>query len=492
MLSKAQTRTVMVGAMLALFLSALDQTIVATALPSIGGQFGDFELISWVVTAYLLTATCATPILGKLSDLYGRRVVLSICVAIFLGGSVLCALANSMVALIIARGIQGAGGGGLLTLAQAIVADVVPPRERGRYAGYFATVWALSSLLGPTLGGFLTEYAGWPWIFWINLPTGVVALAICDRVLRHLPIRRRPARIDLVSIGLFWVSSFALLLALSWGHSVQAWLSPAVLGLVAAAILCGGLFLARQKAAQEPILPPRMLTDAAVGPALTSVFLVFGSYLAIAVLTPVYFQVALRVPVSETGLLMIPLMLSTTFGASGSGILVTRTGSYKWPPLLGLPLAALILAVLAGMAKDANAVTASLLLMVAGFGIGTIFPTTIVAAQNAVAQRDLGTITGAIAFSRGLGGTALTAVASALVLGLIAAWLPDASHLAGLEDLARRPLTPPEQRSIAAAFGVLFGAVAVLMIVATLIYSRIESRPLRTTAAVSSSPEGTP
>lgn len=175
MLSKAQTRTVMVGAMLALFLSALDQTIVVTALPSIGGQFGNFELISWVVTAYLLTATCATPILGKLSDLYGRRVVLSICVAIFLGGSIICALSSSMVGLIIARGIQGAGGGGLLTLAQAIVADVVPPRERGRYAGYFATVWALSSLLGPTLGGFLTEYLGWPWIFWINLPIGLVA-----------------------------------------------------------------------------------------------------------------------------------------------------------------------------------------------------------------------------------------------------------------------------------------------------------------------------
>jgi hypothetical protein len=235
-----------------------------------------------------------------------------------------------------------------------------------------------------------------------------------------------------------------------------------------------------------------MLANAAVGPALTSVFLVFGSYLAIAVLTPIYFQVALRVPVSETGLLMIPLMLSTTFGASGAGIFVTRTGSYKWPPLIGLPIAALTLALLARLAEGTDAIVAAFLLMVAGFGIGTIFPTTIVAAQNAVAQRDLGTITGAIAFSRGLGGTALTAVASALVLGLIAAWLPDVGHLAGLEDLARRPLTPPEQRSFAAAFGVLFAAVAALLVVATIIYSRIESLPLRTTAAVSSSPEGTP
>jgi EmrB/QacA subfamily drug resistance transporter len=492
MLSRTQTRTVMVGAMLALFLAALDQTIVATALPSIGGQFGDFELISWVVTAYLLSATCATPILGKLSDIYGRRRVLRICVAIFLGGSVICALSSSMVGLIIARGLQGAGGGGLMTLAQAIVADVVPPRERGRYSGYFATVWALSSLLGPTLGGFLTEYVGWPWIFWINLPIGLVALAICDRVLRQLPMRRRQARIDFISIGLFWVSSFALLLALSWGEGARSWLSAEMLGLIAVSILCGGCFLVRQKTVAEPILPPHLLRNPVVGPALASVLLVFGSYLAIAVLTPVYFQVALRVPVSETGLLMIPLMLASTFGASGAGIYVTRTGSYKWPPLLGLPLAAVALAVLARLAQETDPIIAALLLMLAGFGIGTIFPTTIVAAQNAVAQRDLGTMTGAVTFSRGLGGAALTAAATALVLGLISAWLPDVGHLSGLEDLARRPPTPAEQVSIAAAFGVLFAVIAGLMLVATVIYSRIEIMPLRTTPASSGPAEGAP
>ncbi len=195
-LSPSEVHTVVIGALLALFLSALDQTIIATALPTMAAELGDFALISWVVTSYLLVSTCVTPILGKLSDLYGRRVILLICLALFLGASVLCALAPTMPLLIAARALQGAGGGGLMVMAQTIIADVVAPRERGRYAAYFAMVWASSSLIGPILGGFLSQHAGWPWIFWVNLPIGFVAFFVIDRVLRKLPVRRQQTRID--------------------------------------------------------------------------------------------------------------------------------------------------------------------------------------------------------------------------------------------------------------------------------------------------------
>ena len=187
-LSPSDVRAVVIGALLALFLSALDQTIVATALPPIAADLGGFTLISWVVTAYLLTSTCVTPIVGKLSDLYGRRRILNICLVLFMIGSALCALAPSMPLLILFRALQGLGGGGLLTVGQTVIADVVSPRERGRYAGHFAVVWGSASVLGPTAGGLLTQYYGWPWIFWINIPFGLLALLIADRALRKLPI----------------------------------------------------------------------------------------------------------------------------------------------------------------------------------------------------------------------------------------------------------------------------------------------------------------
>jgi EmrB/QacA subfamily drug resistance transporter len=478
-LTQSEVRTIVIGALLAMFLSALDQTIVATALPSIGRELGDFELISWVVTVYLLTSTCATPILGKLSDLYGRRPLLLICLFVFLGASVLCALSTSMVMLIAARAVQGLGGGGLLTLAQTVIADVVAPRDRGRYAAYFATVWAGSALIGPTLGGVLTEYVGWPWIFWVNLPLGALALVTVDRALRKLPVRRVRAPIDFASIGLLTFGTTALLLGLSWGGTTFPWLSLPIVAALAAAALGGWLFFRRQARADEPILPPRFLGDTVVGPVLAAVFLAFGGYLVLAVLAPTYLQVALRAPVGEVGLMMIPLMLSTTITASLSGRYVTRTGTYRRPPLIGLPVAIAALLALAAVAEHATPLIASGLLMIAGFGVGPIFPASMVAAQNAVTGRDLGAVTGAIGFSRALGGAILIAAASALVLGLIVAWVPSVGTVSGLEDLVRRPVTDTERTDVARAFAIMFAGVAGVFALSLAIYARVAHRPLR-------------
>lgn len=477
-LTPAELRSIVLGVMLALFLSALDQTIVATALPAIGADLGNFELIGWVVTAYLLTSTCATPILGKLSDLHGRRLIMRLCILIFLASSVLAALSESMIMLILARALQGVGGGGLITMAQAVIADVISPRERGRYSAYFSAVWAASALLGPTLGGLLTQFLSWHWIFWINLPIGLLALGITDRILRRLTPHRAQARIDYLSIGLFTVSVTLFLLILSLADVTFPWLSPEVVVSALVSVVCGFIFLWRQNRAAEPIIPPRFLTDRVVAPVLLSIFLIFGGYLAVAVMAPTYFQVAGQSPVSEVGLLMIPLMVSGTVTAALGGRYVSKTGKYKLPPLIGLPISVVALLVLAALADQVSPLTASLLLMVMGFGIGPIFPIVMVAAQNAVARRDLGAVSGSIGLARALGAAVATAAGSALVLKLIMAGLPETGHLSSLEDLLRHPLTDQGRAEVAHAFSVLFLVVAGWLAVGWLAFLRVQARPL--------------
>ncbi|HMZ10060.1 MAG TPA: MFS transporter, partial [Plasticicumulans sp.] len=318
-LTAAEVRAVVLGSVLALFLAALDQSIVATALPAIAAELGRVELMSWVVTAYLLASTCATPVLGKASDVLGRRRVLAGCLIVFLGGSVLCSLATSMPMLIAARALQGLGGGGLITLAQATVADVVPPRERGRYVAYFASVWACAGLLGPTLGGLLTQYLGWPWIFWINLPLGLAALVITDRVLRRLPVRGGTrGRIDLPGIVLLSTATTALLLALSFGGHRWPWASAPILGLLALAVVPALLFAHRQRHTAEPLLPPAFFRDPVVAPTGAALFLVFGGFLAVAVLVPAWLQIGLGRGAAAAGLLMMPMSLAAPLTATAT------------------------------------------------------------------------------------------------------------------------------------------------------------------------------
>jgi len=478
-LPPSEVRLILSGALLSIFLAALEQTIVATALPSIAADLGGFALISWVVTAYLLSSVCATPIFGKLSDIHGRRPMLAISLTVFLGGSALCALAPDMISLIVARGIQGLGGGGLITLGQTIIADVIPPRERGRYAAYFSGVWATSALLGPALGGVLAEHAGWPWIFWLNLPLGAAVLLLSSRALKKLPPAHRRGRVDYIGIALLSLGVIALLLVLSLGGKSIAWSAPQTLGLAFVASGAAVAFFWRQRAAPEPILPPRFLSDHVVGPILGAGFLIFGSYIALAALAPIYFQIALGVSASESGLFMIPLMLSSSITAALAGRYNRRTGRYRPPPLIGLPVSIASLVLLAVVLGHVSAPVTSALLAIIGLGIGPFFPCGIVGAQSAVAPRDLGAVSGAIGLSRALGAAVATAAATGLVLGLIAHGLPEADALYNLEDLTRTALSPESRAIVQSAFSALFWALAAVLLLGLLTFSRVEERPLR-------------
>jgi len=484
LLSPRETRMVVLGAMISLFLAALDQTIVATALPSISGDLGDVHLMSWVVTAYLLTSTAATPILGKMSDLHGRRPIMRICIIVFLLGSVLCALSGSMVMLILSRALQGFGGGGLITIAQTAVADVVAPRERGKYGAYFAGVWACSALLGPVLGGELTQYANWHWIFWINLPIGIIALIIADPILKRLVGRKTAHEIDYISIGVFFVSSTAFLLAISSGGSVVPWLSMDVIGAICISVIAAVVFYLRQRNHHEPIIPLHFFRDPVVAPVLMAIFMVFGGYLALSIMVPTYLQLVLGASPDEVGRMIIPLMLSSTVGAALSGRYISRTGKYKMPPLLGMPLAVVCLLILGLLAPGIDKPVLLLLLTLIGFGMGPIFPIANVAAQNAVQRRDLGAVSGSISFARALGGAIATAAASNLILGLAAHALAKDAGAGDLTDLMRAHLDPTERAAFAQAYSVLFYVVAVWLALGCYAIFRVEARPLRSRADV--------
>jgi MFS family permease len=407
--------------------------------------------------------------------------MLLISIGIFILASVLCAAAPTMLTLILARALQGVGMAGLFTLPQAIVGDTVPPRERGRYAAYTSSVWLGSSLLGPPLGGTLTAHFGWPWIFWINLPLGLLVMLIASRALRKLPITRRRAQIDYASIALLCGATTSLLCVLSLGGKRLAWSSASLLALAAAAIVLTVLFLYRQLLVREPILPLRFLRDRVIQPVLGASFIIYGTYLTLIVLGALYFQIGLGLPADQAGLIIIPMLVCNTAASNWAGRSIRRTGRYKAPPLFGLPLTVAGLVVMAFFADSMSALMAGLVLTVAHAGLGPTFPASMVAVQNAVEPRDLGAISGAIGFARALGGAVLVAASSALVLGVIAASLPELGAVANLEELVRHNLSPEGHRLVAHAFGILFAALAGTASLGFLIFARTEERTLRGT-----------
>ena len=290
-LTHPEVRAIVLGIMLAMFLGALDQTIVATALPTIGRHFGNLEDLSWVVTAYLLTGTAVTPLYGKLADIHGRRVVMLTAIVIFVTGSVACALAPTMSALVLSRGFQGLGGGGLMALAQTIIADIVSPRERGRYQGYIGAVFATSSVGGPVLGGFLTEHIDWSLIFWINLPLGLCALGMTSNVLRRVPYQPRKHKLDVIGALLMMAASIALLLALTWGGRRFEWISPQIGGLLFGSAALWGLFSWRLVAVSEPFLPLSVLANPVVRCATLAGACNMGTLVGMTIFVPLYFEV---------------------------------------------------------------------------------------------------------------------------------------------------------------------------------------------------------
>ncbi|MCK0117039.1 EmrB/QacA subfamily drug resistance transporter [Isoptericola sp. CG 20/1183] len=397
------------GLMLAMLLAALDQTIVATALPTIVSDLGGAEHLSWVVTAYMLATTATTVLWGKLGDLLGRKVLFIVCIGIFLGGSMLCGTSETMGQLIAWRALQGVGGGGLMVLSQAIIGDVVSPRERGKYQGLFGAVFGVSSVAGPLLGGWFVDNLSWQWVFYINVPIGIVALVVVAAVLPPITPRSRP-RIDYAGIVLLAVVSTAIVLTTSLGGTTWGWNSVQVYAMVTVAVVGVVTFVLVERRAPEPVLPLHLFRNRVFSVAAVVGFVVgFAMFGAITYL-PLYLQTVKGSSPTLSGLEMTPMMLGLLLTSIGSGQLITRTGRYKVFPILGTAITAVGLFLLSLMDRDTTTLQSSLSMFVLGMGLGMVTQVLVIAVQNAVAYRDLGTATSGATYFRTIGSSVGVAV----------------------------------------------------------------------------------
>jgi EmrB/QacA subfamily drug resistance transporter len=415
-LEPAAVHAIIAGIMLAMFLSALEQTIIAPALPTIGARLGDMANLSWVVGAYLLSATAVTPLFGKLSDIYGRRVILLTGVIIFVLGSVGCALAPTLWALVAARAVQGIGGGGILPIAQAIIADLVSPLERPRYQTQSALMFMIASVVGPLLGGFFTDHLHWSLIFWINVPLGILALVITYRALERLPRNERPHTLDWGGAALMVAASLALMLAMTWGGARYPWLSVPILSLIAGSAGLWLLFGLRIATAAEPFIPLSVLSERTVAGTALAGFFSIGAIVGLSIYLPLYLELARGASASMSGVALIAFTAGTVVGAFWAGRGLGRYKRYKRIPMVGLLVAIAALAVLATR-DDMPFGIVAVLLVLAGGGIGTMYPVTTVLMQNAVLPHQFGVATGTLNFFRLLGGTIVVAGFGAIVLG---------------------------------------------------------------------------
>jgi EmrB/QacA subfamily drug resistance transporter len=467
-LDHATIRAIVAGIMLAMFLSALEQTIVAPALPAIGKSLGDVDDLSWVVTAYLLAATATTPLFGKLSDIYGRRAILLLAIGIFITGSIACALAPTIWVLIFSRGLQGIGGGGLLPIAQTIIADLLSPRERPVVQGRTSIMFMSASILGPVLGGLLTDHLHWSFIFWINLPLGAVALVMTERALRRLPRHDRPHQLDVIGAALMVGAALALMLALNWGGSHYPWSSWRIVTLFAGSAALWALFAIRLLTAREPFIPLAILHGRVTSTITCAAFFSIGTIIGVTIYMPLYCQTVLGVSASLSGLVLIAFMSGATIGSLVSARLMVRLTHYMRVPIVGLVIAVAALAVLAADPAGRTLGELVLLLFVLGCGLGPIYPVSTVVMQNVVKPHQLGTATGTLNFFRTLGGAIVVAVFGAIVLGGVA----DGSGVMTLEKIAAG------HRDLAPAFHWVFIAAAVCVGISFLCLLAVEERPL--------------
>ncbi|MFJ6215816.1 MFS transporter [Streptomyces sp. NPDC092296] len=413
-LTPRQVRLVFAGLMLALFLAALDQTIVATALPRIVGELHGLDRMSWVVTGYLLASTVVLPLYGKLGDLFGRARVFRVAIAVFIVGSALAGRSHTIDQLILFRAVQGIGGGGLMIGVQSIIADIVPPRDRGRYMGLIGAVFGVSSVAGPLLGGWFTDGPGWRWCFWVNIPIGAVALLVTLVVLR-LPRPTARPRLDLPGALLLAVASTCLVLATSWGGTEYGWTDPVILELGAATLGCLLLFVLAERRAAEPVIPLRLFRDGVfnvsggIGVVVGVALFGAASYL------PSFLQMVNGASATGSGLLMLPMMGGIVLASIASGQLISRTGRYKVFPITGGALSTVGMALL-GLLLHADtpyAVSAAAM-AVLGLGVGLVLPVLVLVVQNSVSPRDIGTATSANNYLRQIGGSVGAAVFGAL------------------------------------------------------------------------------
>jgi EmrB/QacA subfamily drug resistance transporter len=405
--------TVFGALMLGMFLAALDQTIVSTALPTIVGDLGGLEHLSWVVTSYLLASTASTPLYGKLGDMYGRKPVFLAAILIFLAGSLLAGLSQSMIQLIAFRAVQGVGAGGLMVGAQAIIADIVPPRERGRYMGLIGAVFAVASVAGPLLGGFFVEAISWRWVFYINMPIGLVAiLVVVFKLHLHTPSQRHS--IDFLGAGLLTGGVSSLILFTSWGGNQYPWGSPVIVGLAVAALALLTAFIFQERRAAEPIIPLGLFRSSVFRVATGIGFIIGLAMFGAIIFIPLFLQLVYGVSPTSSGLRMLPLMAGLLGASIVSGRIISRIGRYKLFPIAGTGITAVGMFLLSQLEVGTAPWVASLYMLVVGVGIGLVMQVLVLVVQNAAPRRDVGVATSTATFFRSMGGSLGVAVFGAI------------------------------------------------------------------------------
>jgi EmrB/QacA subfamily drug resistance transporter len=417
--------------LLALFLAALDQTIVGTALPRILTDLHGTELYTWVVTIYLLTSTVTGPLYGKLSDQFGRRPMLMVGIGIFLLGSLLSGLSQEMWQLIVFRGIQGLGAGALFPISLAVIGDIFSPRERGRYQGFFGAVFAVAMLVGPFLGGFLTDNISWHWIFFVNLPVGAVALAVIWRLLPRVSHPERVISIDYLGAAAFTAAIVPIMLGLTNKQS-NDWTDPAVGGLLLLGVGLLGFFVWIETWARDPILHLGLFRNRSFSASVLATALISFGFFGGIIFIPLWLQTVLGSSATESGYQILPMMAGLMIGSIGSGQIVSRTGRYKWLMVAGMLIAGIGILLLTQISADTSITTLWLWLAIMGLGIGPSMAVFTIVVQNAVPFREMGVATSALTFFRQIGGSIGLAIAGTAFGSTIAAEIPRQLASAGL------------------------------------------------------------
>lgn len=495
-----QILRVLSGILLCIFLAAIDQTVVIPAVPAIAADLNGFGHLAWIISAYLLTSTAATPIYGKLSDTFGRRPLLLVALVIFAVTSALCAMAASLGQLVVARALQGLGGAGLMAMAQASIADVVSPRERGRYQAYMASTWGLASVAGPVIGGWVTETLSWRWIFWINLPIALLAMVLCHRALRLLKPRGGRVRIDWLGALLLTGGVSSWLLVLSWGGVERPWTDPLILTMALVGLTMMTLLVLQERRFVDPLLPPRLFANPVfvrgVAIAFCGAVALFGG----SFLLPLYFQLVNGADAAMSGALLAPFLGANCVGAVIAGRLARRRGKMKAILIAGLAGCLIGFGLLALVSAATPRAVLVFYQLVLGVALGLVMPSSLVTVQNAAERRDIGAATGCLLFIRSMGGAFGSTMVGALLVSGFAAHLAAIGisktidlgeirqHAGVLADVPAA-LMPLVHVALADAFHIAFLACAVVMAVALVIAAGMRDLPLRSTPARSPAAE---